>query len=68
MTTGLRAGLESPLDGAESTVSDVVDPRWTRPVSSTSCPRVYPKNFDIEHSTFQLETTDRRRTEEASHR
>jgi len=67
MATGLRAGLESPLDGAESTVSDVVDPRWTRPVSSTS-PRVYPKNFDIEPSTFQLETTDRRRTEEASHR
>lgn len=26
------------------------------------------EDFDIEHSTFQLETTDRRRIEEASHR
>ena len=26
------------------------------------------KDFDIEHSTFQLETTDRKRIENASHR
>jgi hypothetical protein len=26
------------------------------------------QDFDIEHSTFQLETTDRRRIQETSHR
>ena len=39
----------------------------TRRRSSTTCARCLSGDFDIEHSTFQLETSDRRRLETAHH-
>ena len=63
MATGLRASLESPVDGA-GYVGSATDPARVLDELSTCL----SEDFDIEPSTFQLETIDRRRTEEASHR
>ena len=63
MATGLRARLESPVD-CVGYVGSATDPARVLDELSTCL----SEDFDIEHSTFQLETTDRRRIEETSHR
>ena len=63
MATVLRAGLESPVDGV-GYVGSATDP--ARVLDELSM--CLSEDSDIEQSTFQLETADRRRFEETSHR
>lgn len=63
MATGLRAGLESPVDGV-GYVGSATNPARVLDELSTCV----SEDFDIEQSTFQLETADRSRIEQASHR
>jgi len=63
MATGLRAGLGSPVDGV-GYVGSATNPARVLDELST----FVSEDFDIQHSTFQLEATDRRWIEEASHR
>ena len=45
----------------------VIDPGADPPAVLDELCRCLSADFDIEHSTFQLETADRRRLEEAGH-